>query len=810
MSAIAKNVASDIRAAKAELPDARAAAREAAGRIAPLWPLQNFVAVNPFIGVLDKSFVEAGRLFAQADGARLTLPREQYFEALNDGRIDDRDLERAIAELGDALPAGLHAAQARSLAARDEITPARLRRPTVVGVAQRLTGIAFERLMIDSVSAWAADFYDQGSAQWRETHATDDPYAAWRESMLREHHVRWRDVPGFAASLRALPETHDELLTFAAEKLAVDAGGLVDYFHRLLCDVAGWAGHARYLEWHRELNEQAPSAARRWLAIRLAFECIFLNGFGDDRLGLEWARRRADYATDESLQWLNHRAVDHVLHVAYEYATARRVLPPFNSTAPVIEGRPALQAAFCIDVRSERLRRALEAQSDSIETIGFAGFFGLPLKHTHATDQTQQDRAPVLLTPPIESRIAQSPGQVAGAKGRAAVSQRWSRFRSAAVSCFGYVEALGPTYAAKLARATLKRVTPGCSAAHTHRARPTAGLELDMSLAERLDAAEGLLRGMSLTRRFAPIVLLVGHGSSSTNNPYASGLDCGACGGHAGDVNARAAAQILNDEDVRVWLIERGIAIPTDTIFVPALHDTTTDEVVTLGGEAVHENVRLAKVADWLSAASEQVRDERAPTLGEKGGPRMLRQLQRRARDWSQVRPEWGLAGCAAFVAAPRYRTRGLNFDGRSFLHCYDWRHDKDFAVLETILTAPLVVASWISLQYFGSTVDNRAFGSGNKTLHNVVAGLGVFEGSGGDLRSGLPWQSVHDGERYIHEPVRLSAFVEAPTQAIETVLERHETLRNLVNNRWIRLHAIADTGMVLARDASGTWTPES
>ncbi|MCB0187394.1 MAG: DUF2309 family protein, partial [Caldilineaceae bacterium] len=141
------------------------------------------------------------------------------------------------------------------------------------------------------------------------------------------------------------------------------------------------------------------------------------------------------------------------------------------------------------------------------------------------------------------------------------------------------------------------------------------------------------------------------------------------------------------------------------------------------------------------------------------------------SRDWSQVRPEWGLAGCAALIVAPRERTYGRDLGGRAFLHSYDWRQDRDFTILELIMTAPMVVASWINLQYYGSTVDNQRFGSGNKVLHNVVGTLGVLEGNGGDLRVGLPWQSVHDGENYVHEPLRLSVVIEAPLPAITDVI---------------------------------------
>jgi len=155
------------------------------------------------------------------------------------------------------------------------------------------------------------------------------------------------------------------------------------------------------------------------------------------------------------------------------------------------------------------------------------------------------------------------------------------------------------------------------------------------------------------------------------------------------------------------------------------------------------------------------------------------------------VRPEWGLAGNAAFIAAPRSRTRGRDFGGRAFLHSYEWREDTGFKVLELIMTAPMVVASWINLQYLGSTTDNRAFGCGDKTLHNVCGQHGVLEGNAGDLRVGLPWQSLHDGRKLMHEPQRLNVVIEAPRAAVADVIAKHAMVRDLVQNGWLHLWLI-------------------
>ncbi|MEM0927075.1 MAG: putative inorganic carbon transporter subunit DabA, partial [Planctomycetota bacterium] len=279
-------------------------------------------------------------------------------------------------------------------------------------------------------------------------------------------------------------------------------------------------------------------------------------------------------------------------------------------------------------------------------------------------------------------------------------------------------------------------------------------------------------------------------------------LDCGACGGHSGEPNAKFAAMLLNRDDVRSGLSERGIELTEETRFVAAVHNTTTDGIEIFDEDQMPEAFQseLGRLNDICEVAGAKTRRERTPLLGAES-PSDLRQ---RAADWSEVRPEWGLAGNAAFIIGPRSMTRDLDLNGRSFLHSYDQRSDPQGAVLETIMTAPMVVAHWINMQYFASTVDNRHFGSGDKTIHNVVGGFGVLSGNSGDLMTGLPIQSLHDGKAHVHVPLRLHVVIAATRTAIDAILGRHENIKELVDNEW--LHLIAVDGDEVYRYGDQAW----
>lgn len=789
-----------------------AACIKACSMIAPAWPLDQAIAVNPHWSRIGMPLRRVAARMALLGGMRVFPPRSYFRQAWNEQRIRPDDLAHALARLAGPGDDALSPARCVEALGTDAL-PERL--PLLIDLLDAAAGhptrLPLRQAVTHQISQTCAAYFDHDQADWRPS-TQPGLYAFWRDTLRHDHGIGLlMGMPDLVTRLERLPANPREAERWAMCRLGLPDDAMADYLEAVLLTVNGWASWCAWLSWQARLEGREDPHLRELLAIRLAWGVLLL----DDEIAKPALR---------ALQpgWRNFsaklRAAEHdllvdevwqlALDVAYQRQLASRLAG--RTIEPAVPPKVEVQAALCIDVRSERIRRALEAALPTVQTIGYAGFFGLPVAYMPLGTEARRPQLPGLLAPVIEvsDRIlpaaeGDAPESLSGdavrrRQGRLAAIEQWKRSARLPGAAFSFVESLGMGYLGLLwqwirpGRGARRRDDlAGVSARYRSYCRPQL---LGMTLDARVQLAGRVLQSMGIASRLAPLVLLVGHGSQSSNNAHAAALDCGACCGQTGEVNARSLAMLLNDPAVRTGLQANGIEIPGDTWFVAALHNTTTDEVEGFDLDLLPEDAaaRWAQLQPALARAGDQVRRERAPLLGLQAPASpaaLLDMLQARANDGAQTRPEGGLAGNAAFVIAPRSRTQGVALDGRVFLHDYNPVEDPDGQLLEQLLTAPMLVTHWINWQYHASQSDPEHFGSGNKVLHNVVGGrIGVFEGNGGDLRIGLARQSLHDGQRWMHEPVRLTVVVDASAAAIGRVLQKHRPVYDLVRHGWVHL----------------------
>jgi len=522
---------------------------------------------------------------------------------------------------------------------------------------------------------------------------------------------------------------------------------------------------------------------------------------------------------------------DEIMSALVHNAQLRDAQPP--------RPRPEAQIAFCMDDREESFRRAVEELSPNYQTFGIAGFFGMAIEWIGLDDATSFSLCPVVIEPAHQIVEIAEDGEEDLTKRRkrlraAAYGLRYSFargsrgfFRAALwVPLVGLLSLVPmvlsiffPLLAERIMRALLAYFLPRPATRITG-LRDEASLPDDehkavgFTVAETAERIETSLRNMGMTDRLAPLVLIMGHGSQSANNPHASAYDCGACGGKQGGPNARLFAESANRPEVRAILAEHGIHIPPDTWFLGGQHNTTTEDVDLFDIERVPEvqRAQLAHLRHVLAEARARVAHERCRkfesaaldlTLEE-----ALRHVQQRAADLSQARPELGHATNAVCIVGRRSLTEGLFLDRRSFLVSYDASQDPRGEILERVVSGALPVGAGINLEYFFSRVDNDRYGCGTKLPHNVTGLVGVMDGHASDLRTGLPWQMVE-----IHEAVRLLVVVETTPEHVLQVAAHKPDVAQLVGGEWIRLATIdPDSHAVHVFDHASQrfvpWTP--
>jgi len=510
---------------------------------------------------------------------------------------------------------------------------------------------------------------------------------------------------------------------------------------------------------------------------------------------------------------------------------------------------PAAQLVFCMDDREEGIRRHLEEIAPALETLGGAAHFAV-FQNYYGLDDTK----PTPLCPVIpevivpahnvhevprqadDGQIGLKPSQLIRHRQRHALRLHWREqlhqltrhapltgtlvsalaapfallnllWRSLAPAGFGHrntawregFEGCVPTQLALNAQHPEQPATPQA---------PREGFTDD----EQSERIGNFLTALGLTHDFAPVVVIMGHGSNSNNNPHLAAYDCGACSGRHSGPNARLFAAMANRLAVRERLAARGIVVPVDTWFMAGEHNTADDSITWYDVEdlpAIHrplfEQLDRDLAAAGQAHAQERCRRLYSAPLGISPA-RAFHHVGGRRHDFAQPRPELGHVTNACAFFGRRAMSRGAYFDRRAFLISYDPKQDAEGKVLERHLLINGAVGAGISLEYFFSTVNNEQFGCGSKVMHNVAGYFGVMQGASSDLRTGLPKQMIE-----IHEAMRLLVVVEQTLEIITAVYQRQPPLQELVGNGWVIVAAKdPDTGLIHIFDPQQGWQPWS
>lgn len=475
---------------------------------------------------------------------------------------------------------------------------------------------------------------------------------------------------------------------------------------------------------------------------------------------------------------------------------------------------PLFQVACCIDEREESFRRHLEEIQPKCETFGIAGFFGVAMYYRGAGDAHFTPLCPVNVKPDhyvvetpvysaveVERKRADARRRIGHATHQAHLGTR-SFLGGMVAGLFGSLAAiplvariLFPRTTAQIRRmfGSIVRTTSTELRLERMEAEPgSSNGSIGYSVDEMAGIVEGGLRAMGLANveLLSRLVVICGHGSASLNNPHEAAHDCGACGGGRGGPNARAFAQMANDPRVRTILAERGMQVPTATLFIGGYHNTCDDSMTwyDLDRVPVAHRELFERAKTDIDEARKRSSHERcrrfesaAPSLSIEDA---LRHVEGRAEDLSQTRPEYGHATNALCFVGRRNWSRGLFLDRRAFLTSYDpTQDDNQSSILTTMLQAVIPVCAGINLEYYFSFIDPTGYGCGTKLPHNITSLLGVMDGAASDLRPGLPWQMVE-----IHEPVRLLFVIETTPEAMTRIIVENEAINRLVKGGWVQL----------------------
>lgn len=762
-------------------------------------PLKEFIHHNTLHAYQSWDFFEATRRASRLLGSRSLLRLDEYRQRLRGGQIRQEVLRQVAEQRGEEIDTVLNFLPA------DQVPE-----PGIAWRGLRARWTQRYNLKLESYThpilfRWAGQFLDQGVAIWRMPHV----HLSLFEAVMQITRESWIAVEPFShASLRRFADldSHQVVLQIL-DILVADPNHYERYLLEMSLAHAGWSGMIRSIELHPEnLVMRRKVSLVDFIALELMAELAYLKKQLGSKLKALVGPNEVlpplpidlDYRVKPSLE----ERVQEIWQVAYERSYSLDLLEkiqqqPLDREHP----EPRVSAFFCIDDRECSLRRHLESLDPQLQTFGTAGYFAIDCAFQGAEDAFAFKHCPAGMEPKHLIREARPKGKV-----RTQASSHWVATESTLLRGFLISQTLGLWAALRLAISIFWPGFGRVTASNLSKVEEEAELEiqrdpehdhegpywLGYSDSEMADRVEAVLQSTgALKKGLGQMVVLVGHGASSVNNPYFAAYDCGACSGKAGAPNARAFAMMANRQEVRQILEARGMVLG-HSWFLGALHDTTRDEIHYYGVDELPKCLRptfesFQRTLDQALANNAKERCQKFALVSKSiGAHQALREVKKRSEAIFETRPELNHANNAACIVGRRELTQGLMLDRRAFLNSYDPEVDPQGKILAQILSAVVPVCGGINLEYFFSRVDPRVYGAGSKLPHNVNGLIGVINGTQGDLLTGLPTQMTE-----LHEPLRLLLLVQHRPEIALAAAQANSAIFSWIKNGWIRYFSI-------------------
>lgn len=637
---------------------------------------------------------------------------------------------------------------------------------------------------------------------------------------------------GFLASIKELDSNgvFSIFSTARAKQLLADNASIKEllqilvgeenYFENYLFDQQfshpGWSGMIATLESNpTSLLDERKITLTELITLELLLEINTL----DEKFGKNWKplNSKIDFEVKDLFEKSEYSEYFDVLAIwqeAFEWTFYNQALTGMQQKIQENTSveKPKFQAMFCMDDRECSFRRHIEKIEPSVKTFGVAAFFNFEFFYQPVNGKFFTKLCPAPVTPKF--LVKELPRKKKSAKDLHYHKESHSLL-------FGWLisQTLGYTAAFKLFFNIFKpSMSPATSASFKHLNKKSQlvientnpnetvnGLQVGFSIEEMANRVEGILKTIGLVDNFAPIVYVVGHGATSVNNTHFAGYDCGACSGRPSSVNAKVLSFAANHVKVRELLAERGIVIPSETQFLPALHDTTRDEIVFYDEELLSENNKFPHKENcktFINALDNNAkeRSRRFDTIDSNLSISKIHdKIKNRSVSLFEPRPELNHATNAMCIVGRRSVSDHLFLDRRSFMNSFDYTVDPKGDYLAGILNAVAPVGGGINLEYYFSRVDNHKLGAGSKLPHNVMGLIGVANGIDGDLRPGLPSQMIE-----VHDPLRLLIVAEHFPEIVKYAITKVPATYEWFINNWVNLAVIHPETKELFRFVNG------